>query len=56
MTPVKWVYSFLRKYKWRMVLGLIMTTGIALCTIVSPYISGVIVDDVITEINCCNLC
>ena len=30
MTPVKWVYSFLKKYKWRMVLGLIMTTGIAL--------------------------
>ena len=48
MTPVKWVYSFLKKYKWRMVVGLIMTTGIALCTIVSPYISGIIVDDVIT--------
>ena len=48
MTPVKWVYSFLKKYKWRMIVGLIMTTGIALCTIVSPYISGVIVDDVIT--------
>lgn len=47
MTPVKWVYSFLKKYKWRMFLGLLMTTGIALCTIVSPYISGVIVDDVI---------
>ena len=48
MTPVKWVYSFLKKYKWRMVLGLIMTTGIAMCNIVSPHISGIIVDDVIT--------
>ena len=47
MTPVKWVYSFLRKYKMRMVAGLLMTTGIAVLTIVNPYISGVIVDDVI---------
>lgn len=30
-----------------MVLGLLMTTGIAMLTIVSPYISGVIVDEVI---------
>lgn len=47
MTPVKWVYSFLKKYRVRMALGLFMTTGIAMLTIVSPYISGVIVDEVI---------
>lgn len=47
MTPVKWVYSFLKKYRIKMILGLLMTTGIAMLTIVSPYISGVIVDDVI---------
>lgn len=47
MTPVKWVYSFLKKYRVKMMLGLLLTTGIALLTIVSPYISGVIVDDVI---------
>ncbi|MCM1125359.1 MAG: ABC transporter ATP-binding protein/permease [Lachnospiraceae bacterium] len=47
MTPVKWVYSFLKKYRVKMFLGLLMTTGIAVLTIVSPYISGVIVDDVI---------
>ena len=47
MTPVKWVYSFLKKYKMKMVAGLLMTTGIAALNIVSPYISGVIVDDVI---------
>lgn len=47
MTPVKWVYSFLKKYKVKMILGLLMTTGIAMLTIVSPYISGIIVDDVI---------
>ena len=47
MTPVKWVYTFLRKYKMKMAAGLLMTTGIAALNIVSPYISGVIVDDVI---------
>lgn len=47
MTPVKWVYSFMKKYRVKMILGLLMTTGIAMLTIVSPYISGVIVDEVI---------
>lgn len=47
MTPVKWVYSFLKKYRVKMALGLFMTTGIAVLTIVNPYISGIIVDDVI---------
>ncbi len=47
MTPVKWVYSFLKKYRVKMALGLLMTTGIALLTIVNPYISGIIVDDII---------
>lgn len=47
MTPIKWVYSFLKKYRGKMIAGLFMTTGIALLTIVSPYISGIIVDDVI---------
>ena len=47
MTPVKWVYSFLKEYKMKMVAGILMTTGIAALTIVSPYISGIIVDDVI---------
>ena len=48
MSPVKWVYSFLRKYRFRMAIGLFMTTLIAMLTIVNPYISGIIVDDVIT--------
>lgn len=51
MSPVKWVYSFLKKYRIKMILGLLMTTGIAMLTIVSPYISGTIVDDVIGEGN-----
>ena len=47
MTPVKWVYSFLKKYRMKMAAGMLMTTGIAALTIVSPYISGIIVDEVI---------
>ena len=47
MTAVKWVFSFLKKYRKRMAAGLLMTTGLAMLTIVNPYISGVIVDDVI---------
>lgn len=51
MKPMKWFYSFLRKYRKLMVLGLIMTTIIAALSIVNPYISGVIVDDVVQAGN-----
>lgn len=51
MTPTKWVYSFLKKYRGKMIAGLAMTTGISLLTIVNPYISGIIVDSVIGEGN-----
>lgn len=47
MTPMKWFYSFLKKYRGLMFLGLFLTTIIAALAIVNPYISGVIVDDVI---------
>lgn len=48
MTPMKWFYSFLKKYRGLMVLGLFLTTVIAVLSIVNPYISGQIVDRVIT--------
>lgn len=44
---MKWFYSFLKKYKGLMFLGLFLTTIIAALAIVNPYISGVIVDEVI---------
>ncbi len=47
MTPMKWFYSFLKKYRGLMVLGLAMTTIISMLSIANPYISGVIVDEVI---------
>ena len=47
MTANKWFLSFLKKYKWGMALGLLLTTFISILAIVNPYISGLIVDDVI---------
>lgn len=48
MSAMKWFLSFLKKYKWLMVLGLFLTTIISILAIVNPYISGMIVDEVIT--------
>lgn len=47
MTHMKWFYSFLQKYRGLMILGLFLTTLISGLSIVNPYISGVIVDEVI---------
>ncbi len=51
MTPLKWFYGFLKKYQWLMILGLFLTTVIAALSIVNPFISGIIVDDVIQAGN-----
>lgn len=47
MTPMKWFFSFLKKYRGLMVLGLFLTAVVAVLSIVNPYISGQIVDQVI---------
>ncbi len=51
MTPMKWFYSFLKKYRKLMILGLFLTTIVSALSIVNPYIAGIIVDDVIKEGN-----
>lgn len=51
MTPLKWFFSFLKKYRNLMILGVLLTTVLAALSIVNPYISGIIVDDVITDGN-----
>lgn len=51
MTPMQWFYSFLKKYKWKMMGGLALVTVLAVASLVAPYISGMIVDDVVTEGN-----
>ena len=47
MTPLKWFSGFLKKYRLTIVIGLVLMTVIVACAIVNPYISGMIVDDVI---------
>ena len=48
---MKWFYSFLKKYWLRMVSGLILVTILAATALASPYISKLIVDDVIKKQN-----
>ncbi len=47
MKPLKWFGTFLKRYRGLMLFGLFLTTVIAALSIVNPYISGIIVDDVI---------
>lgn len=47
MTPLKWFYSFLKKYKLSILSGLLLTTIVSILALVTPYISGQIVDIVI---------
>ncbi len=47
MTAMQWFYSFLKKYRARIIFALFLTTVTSLSAIVNPHISGVIVDDVI---------
>lgn len=49
MTPMKWFYSFLKKYKWRMFFGMVLVTILVAAALTGPYISKIIVDDVITK-------
>lgn len=47
MTAMKWFFSFLKKYRIKIILALLLVTCTSALTIVNPYISGIIVDDVI---------
>lgn len=47
MTAMQWFFSFLKKYRLRLIVALILVTLASSLTIINPYISGIIVDDVI---------
>ena len=47
MTPMRWFLGFLKKYAGLIALGLFLTTILAGLSLVNPYISGIIVDDVV---------
>lgn len=47
MTAMKWFYGFLKKYRLRMLFGMVLVTILAAAALASPYISKIIVDTVI---------
>ncbi len=47
MGPIRWFLSFLKKYRVRMIVGLILVFVTTLLVLINPQISGMIVDDVI---------
>lgn len=47
MASLKWFWSFLKKYRVGLLVGLVMTTAISILAMINPYVSGLIVDDVI---------
>lgn len=51
MTPMRWFYSFVKKYIFRICVGLFMTACVALLAVLTPYVSGRIVDEVIKGQN-----
>lgn len=51
MTALQWFYSFLRKYRFKLAFALFLVTVTSAIAIVNPYISGIIVDDVIESGN-----
>lgn len=49
MKPLEWYWEFLKKYKLRVGIGLVITLVVSLLSLVNPYLSGIIVDKVIKE-------
>ncbi len=49
MTAMRWFYSYLKKYKLKMFLGLLMVTVSSILAIVNPKVSKYIVDEIIGD-------
>ncbi|MCR4832700.1 MAG: ABC transporter ATP-binding protein/permease, partial [Butyrivibrio sp.] len=46
---MKWFYSYLKKYRWKMFVGLFLVTITSVLAIINPRITGFIVDDIIGD-------
>lgn len=49
MENVKWVWQYIRKYKLRMCIGLVFVLVASALSMVTPYVSGIIIDRVIKQ-------
>lgn len=47
MTAMQWFYTFLKKYRTRIIFALVLVTATSLIAIINPRITGIIVDDII---------
>ncbi len=47
MTAMQWFFSFLKKYRAKLVFAMVLVTISSLIAIVNPHISGIIVDEII---------
>lgn len=47
MEQMKWFYKFLRPYRFRMVAGMVLVTILVAAALLTPQISGLIVDEVV---------
>ena len=51
MDSIKWFYTFLRKYRGWVLLGILLTTALAFLPLVKPAVAGLIVDEVLQNGN-----
>ncbi len=47
MTPMSWFFSFLKKYKSKLILAFLLVTIATAMYVVNPYVSGLVIDRVI---------
>ncbi|MDF2486486.1 MAG: transporter related [Herbinix sp.] len=47
MTAMQWFFSFLKKYRAKLIFATVLVTITCMMAIVNPHISGIIVDDII---------
>lgn len=46
---MRWFYGYLKKYRWKIAVGLLLCTATSVLYIVNPKITGYIVDDIIGD-------
>ena len=47
MTAMQWFFSFLKKYRGRLIFAMFLVTLTSIFAIVNPQITGIVVDDII---------
>lgn len=47
MSAMQWFYTFVKKYKYRLLCALMLVTITSILAIINPYISGMLIDEVI---------